>query len=181
MPPSAFTDRDPAMSNPVLDNLYILLAEQLATMQELANTAEKKQRVLVHCQLDDLQALAEDEQFLASRLNELESRRLNALNGVDGEGLLEDGRDVAEETLVGLIQRLPLVEQPRFIKLLPQLRDAAERIRILNGNNEALTANLLDYTGMVMRLLTSDGPAAQYGAAGRMSNGPSRAMLDSRV
>ncbi len=169
------------MSISVLDNLYNQLAEQLEMLLSLRDLGQQKQEALVKCRLDLLQGLSEREIQLSGQLAEMEARRINAIAGVAAEGLFSPGAEPEEETLARLVPRLPLVEQPRFIKLLPEFNAVTRELSELREHNEALTINLLDYTGMVMRLLTADGPANHYGASGQMQSAPSRAMLDSRV
>ncbi|MCC7477216.1 flagellar export chaperone FlgN [bacterium] len=169
------------MSASVIDNLFGQLAEQLELLLSLRDLGLQKQDALVRCRLDQLQGLSEREIQLSGQLAEMEARRLNAIAGVAAEGLFSEGPEPDGETLARLIQRLPLVEQPRFIKLLPEFSAVTRELSRIREHNEALTLNLLDYTGMVMRLLTSDGPASHYGASGVLQERPGRAMLDSRV
>lgn len=168
------------MSVSVIDNLHQQLCEQLELLLSLRDVAQLKQKVLVQCGLEELQGLSEREIALSGQLAEFEARRINAIAGVAAEGLLRGGADHELLPLSRLIPCLPLMEQPRFLKLLPELKQVTRELEVLNENNSALTVNLLDYTGMVMRLLTADGPANHYGARGQMQDGPSRAMLDSR-
>lgn len=169
------------MSVSVIDNLHQQICEQLELLLSLRDVVQQKQEVLVKCRLDELQGLCEREMALSGQLAEFEARRINAIAGVAAEGLLSGGSEHELLPLSRLIPCLPLVEQPRFLRLLPELKQVTNELRVLNENNEALTVNLLDYTSMVMRLLTADGPANHYGASGQMQDGLSRAMLDSRV
>jgi flagellar biosynthesis/type III secretory pathway chaperone len=51
----------------------------------------------------------------------------------------------------------------------------------LNDDNRMLASGMLEYTGMVLRLIARGPGGASYGASGRLSDGQPRAILDDRI
>jgi flagellar biosynthesis/type III secretory pathway chaperone len=157
------------------------LEKQLGLLQELMATSTSKQQALVKCRLDELQGLSEQEQTQAAQVAACEERRLVLLRQLQDEGKLDPRLSLEGITLSTLLELLPTSQQPELQRLAEKLASEAEALREINLQNEALTANLLDYTASVMRLLTQENGSGHYTATGVIAGLPGRAMLDSRV
>jgi flagellar biosynthesis/type III secretory pathway chaperone len=157
------------------------LEKQLGLLLELREASTAKQQALVKCRLDALQSLSEQEQALANQVAGCEQRRIDLLRQLQEEGKLDPRLSLEGITLSSLLELLPPDQQPELRKLSESLAKEADELREINLQNDALTANLLDYTATVMRLLTREDGAGNYTVAGKIAEMPGRAMLDSRV
>lgn len=164
-------------------NLASTLTAQQATAAELVSVLRLKQRILVEHRLGELQACAEREQSLASRLALLESEREDHTQAV-AISLAGPGGLPAKLTMQELIAFLPTgVERSLLEDTSAQLQTELSTLAKLNSDNCMLTKNLIDYTSMVVRLLTQGTNHPAYCATGRLNDAPGAgtALLDNRI
>lgn len=156
-----------------------ILDSQTALANEMCPMLEQKQRALVEHNLADLHEIAEKELGIANRMQLLEEKRAAQCQEI-ARSLNGAALDV---TLSELLEFLPASKQrAQVVTKSVQLAKAMDRLAQLNMDNGHLTQNLLDYTRMVMGLLTQGTDKHAYSAAGTVTDsGPQRALLDSRV
>jgi hypothetical protein len=169
------------MTSSELNSSILALASTLAAQRTaaagLAETLRLKQRILVEHRLGELQACAEREQALASKLALLESQR-SAQSLVLAEGLAGPGGLPAALTLCELLEFLPAGEHTELLReTADSLQEELDELQGMNSVNCQLTQNLLDYTALVIRLLTQGTNHAAYSARGRLNDAPPGAGL----
>ena len=163
----------------MLFRLGEILDAQTALANEMRPMLEQKQRALVGHKLADLHEIAERELGIANRMQLLEDQRaaktLEIAQSLNGAPL--------DVTLSELLEFLPPGRQrAEVVTKSIALAKAMDRLGQLNMDNSHLTQNLLDYTRMVMGLLTQGTDKHAYSAAGTITDSsPQRALLDSRV
>jgi|GEM_PF-2557597 len=165
-----------------LRRLSELIEGELALLRhELGPVLKLKQRALVANQVTQLQDLAGRELRLGGRLAALEGERIAATAEVARAYGLTDGAE--ELTLSELLAALPASSaRDELAELAPQLSEALLALAWVNGDNGHLTQNLLDYTRLVVRLVTQGDAQPHYGSDGRVAGAAaSRAMLDDRI
>lgn len=176
------------MTSSELSSSAIELAGTLAAQQEaaaeLAEILRRKQRILVEHRLSELQACAEQEQVKASRLVQLEAQRTTQANQLatllGGQGGLPEDINLRD-----LLKFMPDIEEVQVLRQASaELQAQLSELQSLNRDNDLLTRHWLDYTALVLRLLSQGGNAPAYGAHGRLADGPSGAglaLVDNRV
>lgn len=151
--------------------LAALVKGQAEVAAELKPAVLAKQEVLVKHRLTELQQAAEREQALASRLAQLEAQRI-AATGELQRALAGAGGLPEDTTLAQLLEYMPQsAGHSELAEAARELDDALRELHNLNFDNGHLTQNLLNYTGMVMRLLTQGTTHPSYGASGRLADG----------
>lgn len=168
------------MTSSLVDNITALsdiVAGQLALAVDLEEVLRAKRDCLVAHKLEELQRLSERELSLAQELGRLDTQRTDAAAGLATQLGLDPGA-----TSSRLLAALP--QQPEREQLALLLKTLGARLHVMNGLNEdnrILASNLLQYTGMVLRLLAHGPGGASYSASGRLSDGAPRPMLDDRI
>ena len=169
-----------ASSETSLAQLLALIDAELTLIREgLASALMDKQRALVESELVDLQQLSEREASAAGQLAALEAERVIAAAELARE-LGVTARSPEEVSLGMLLEAMPAGEERALLASRAiELEQAMFNVLWLNDDNRHLTQNLLDYTGLVMRLLTQGDARPSYSADGRVAeSGPGRALLD---
>lgn len=168
-----------------LTKLGHILADELALAGELESVMNEKQHALVTHQLTLLEPLSQREQSAAQRLAQVDAERcalsleMAALLGLPQGGLKLSHLAAALEGGASERER----EQREWLFVLASsLSCKLATLSRLNDENRMLTNNLLDYTGMVMRLLSQGHGGQNYGRSGRPAEmQPARVMLDDRI
>jgi len=166
-----------------LTQLSELIRRELALVEdELQPAMQAKQQALVKNQLDGMQQLAEREQVLAGQLAALEAQRILAVGEVCRAHAIncEEGQQLSLEELLEL---LPDGEPYREIgELARALQPALIELAWINADNSHLARSLLDYTAMILNVVTHGETKPRYGADGRyQKSAQDRAMLDNRI
>ncbi len=164
--------------------LAATLAAQREAAAELDEILRRKQRILVEHRLSELQACAEQEQLKASRLAQLEGQRTEQA-GALALALAGPGGLPANISLRDLLAFMPESAEAQVLRqAAAALQDQLNNLHALNRDNNLLTQHWLDYTALVLRLLSQGGNPPGYSARGRLADGPSGAglaLVDNRV
>ena len=176
------------MTSSELNSSVLALASTLAAQRTAASglveVLRLKQRILVEHRLDELQACAEREQALASRLALLETQRCSQSQAL-AEALGGAGGLPVNTTLRELLGFLPDTEHTALLReTADSLQEELDELQGMNSVNCQLTQNLLDYTALVIRLLAQGNNHTAYSARGRLSDAPpgaGLALLDNRI
>ncbi|MBN2081906.1 flagellar protein FlgN [bacterium] len=166
-----------------LNQLIELMRQELALVRdELQPAMKAKRESLVQNQLDGLQSLAEREQALAGQLTALEAQRILAVGEVCRAHAInsEEGQRLS---LIELLDLLPDGEPYTVLAgLARELQPALIELAWINADNSHLARNLLDYTAMILNVVTHGETKPRYGADGRyQKSAQDRAMLDNRI
>lgn len=159
------------------DALGDLLANQLALCSELEAALRQKQDCLVQLDLEHLQQRADTEQSLSLQLSKLELARLAAARELAlGLGLPE------ASGMSRILSALPEGDARNGLSVLGQaLSSKLKVLAQVNDDNRMLASGMLEYTGMVLRLIAHGPGGTSYGASGKLSDGQPRAILDDRI
>jgi flagellar biosynthesis/type III secretory pathway chaperone len=145
-----------------------LLDEMSGCAQSLAAAMLDKQRVLVENRLTDLEGCAQAENELLGKLALLERQRHGACIALGAAMGLPDDRLSLDALLAELGSKAPeqVVEGLRSAagRLTEQLANVAQ----LNTENTHLSANLLEYTRMILHALSHSGGQPGYGSDGKV-------------
>jgi flagellar biosynthesis/type III secretory pathway chaperone len=159
------------------DALGDLLADQLALCSELETALRQKQDCLVQLDLEHLQQRADCEQSLSLQLSKLELLRQAAARELTQDLGLPDDAGVSR-----IVSALPDGAARDGLNVLGQALSAKLKVLSqLNDDNRMLASGMLEYTGMVLRLISRGPGGTSYGASGRLSDGQARAILDDRI
>jgi flagellar biosynthesis/type III secretory pathway chaperone len=170
-------------SSEIVSHLLELLDSQTAVLRdEMAPLLKRKQRALVANDLSQLQELADKEQAIAGQLAALESERIPAVTELAQQYNI-NADDAAALSLGELVQLLPDGEaRGKLAEHAAALKDSLCELAWANEDNRHLTQNLLDYTAMVVRLVTQGEAQPGYTAAGKVADGTAeRAILDDHI
>jgi flagellar biosynthesis/type III secretory pathway chaperone len=160
-------------------SLLSLLADQLLLCAQLEDALKFKQACLLKHQLDALQQASEQERGLALQIGRLEAQRLAVTNELAQDLALAPGASIS-----GITAALGAGDAEACAALTALGAALASKLEILsqlNDDNRVLASSLLEYTGMVLRLLARGPGGESYSASGRLSDGQPRAMLDDRI
>lgn len=140
--------------------------------QELAARLRDKQAVLVANRLAELEAAAEAEAGAAAAFHRLERERQAAQEQLSGLLLLSPETSTLQSTLAALQEFEPAVPAGTLETLQAEcesLTDQLAELAQLNSDNAYLSANMLDYTRMLLGALSGSGLQSAYGSNGRVT------------
>lgn len=162
--------------------LELLDAQTALLRDEMAPLLKCKQRALVANDLSQLQELAEREQTIAGQLAALEAERILAVSELAQQCNI-NADDAVGLSLGELVQLLPDSEERiALAEHAAALKESLCELAWANEDNRHLTQNLLDYTAMVVRLVTQGEAQPGYTAAGKVADAAAeRAILDDHI
>lgn len=135
----------------LMENLIDVLSQECVQYEELLELSQRKTRVIVEGNLEELQKITDEEQVLVSRINHLDSSREEVTRDV--ANVLN--KDVAALKLSNLIDML--AARPAEQKLLAQAHDrlqqAVKGLQQVNEQNQNLIANALEMVEFEMNLM----------------------------
>lgn len=155
------------------------LADQLLLCSQLEDALKLKQDCLVRHRLDLLQHASEQERGLALQIGRLEAERRGISDRLAGCIGLADGSGVSQ--ICAALSCGDAEGTEALTALGAALASKLSSLTRLNDDNRVLANNLLEYTGMVLRLLARGPGGESYSARGLVSGGQPRAIVDDRI
>jgi flagellar biosynthesis/type III secretory pathway chaperone len=162
---------DGAPKADVLPELTALLDEMTECATSLAAAMRVKQRILVENRLPELERAAQQEAQLAGRLTGLERRRIELMDG--------DGQDA--QVPAGLRQQLTSTASEAWQAATGRLSSQLAELAQLNADNAYLSANMLEYTRMILQALSQGDGQPPYGSNGRVNPEAARELVNISV
>lgn len=151
----------------------------------LADALRSKQRILIENRLTELETAANAEIATAAEFQQLERER-QAAQGALAQSL---GLDAASATLSSTLGALEQAgDSPELTDARRGLRSASEaladrlaELAQLNADNAHLSANMLDYTRMLLGALSNGGQQPGYGSDGKVTSGSGNELVSISV
>lgn len=137
----------------LIDDLISTLTEEQDGYEKLYQLASDKRAAIVDKEVSVLEKVSEREQEIATRLRNLEKKRLNILKDM-AVVMGHDGEDLTVTAIIALMDKQP-TEQARLIEMRDALVDAAARMRFMNEQNSLLLEQAMDMLEFDINLLKS--------------------------
>mgnify|MGYP000844164544 FL=1 len=134
----------------LIENLISILELESSEYEELLGLSMKKTPIIVSGDLQALQQITDEEQNVVSRINHLESKRLEVIKDIANVM----NKDVNTLKLVNLIQMLESrpEESRRLSAIHDKLKSIVENMKRSNDQNKELIANSLEMVEFDMNL-----------------------------
>lgn len=135
----------------LMENLIDVLEQEGVEYEKLLDLSQRKTPFIVSGDLENLQKITDDEQFLVSRVGNLEKKRIEIT--ADIANVLN--KDVETLKLANLIEMLSgrPKEQARLEEVHDRLRSAVYSLQRANEQNKELLGNALEMVEFEMNLL----------------------------
>ena len=137
----------------LMENLIAILEEESGCYEELLKVSGQKTPVIVSGDLDKLSAITDDEQRVVDGIAKLEERREQAMRDI-ADVLNRDVRTLTITDLVAMLGKRP-GEARALAKNRDRLKSAADRVRLVNEQNQQLLKSSLEMVQFEMNLLQS--------------------------
>ncbi len=137
----------------LMEELLTVLKDEKACYDSLLELNEPKRSSIVNSRIEDLTKVTMTEETLASRLKNLEKKRLQVLRDM-AVVLGKDGQELSVTNMIDLLSG-----QPDNRKALTEARDAlvqsAQKMRFMNEQNQILLNQAMEMVEMDLTLLKS--------------------------
>ena len=125
-----------------MENLITVLDSICEEYDNLLELSTKKKPAIISGNLEDLSKITDEEQIVASRINNLDNKRREVIQDIANVV----NRDVEDLILTNIIQMLEPrpVEQQKLAKVYDRLKSVVHRVRAVNEQNRDLIMNALE-------------------------------------
>lgn len=125
-----------------MENLITVLGSLCDEYDNLLELSTKKKPVIISGNLQELSKITDEEQIVASRINNLDNKRREVIQDIANVV----NRDVEDLILTNIIQMLGPrpVEQQKLAKVYDRLKSVVHRVRAVNEQNRDLIMNALE-------------------------------------
>lgn len=157
----------------LIEELVTTLEQELRIYQELLPIEEQKTQIIVSNDLNALQAITGQEQVVVEKINSLERKRQEVLEGI-GTVISRDPATLHIQTLIQLLEKQPK-EQKQLSHIHDNLKKLIHRLMDINSHNNSLIQQSLEMIEFNMNFIQSarmmpgnnsyNKGAAQYSAA----------------
>jgi hypothetical protein len=160
--------------------LAACISELCVEGQRLADAMRSKQQVLVANRLVELEDATARESVAAAAFRQIEARRCDAHADLCVRLGLNPAAASLSDTLAALAQwdaqcGTNTLEQVE--KAAEELTDRLAELAQLNADNAVLSANILDYTQMLLTALSRGGQQPGYDSGGKVATAPLNELL----
>lgn len=135
----------------LMENLIEVLENESIEYEGLLNLSQKKTAVIVSGNLDELQKITDEEQFVVSRINNLERKRVETTADI-ANVLNRDVESLKLPKLIELMAARP-EEQRKLAAAHDSLQGKVYELKRVNEQNSELLANALEMVEFEMTLL----------------------------
>ncbi len=135
----------------LMENLIEVLALESDEYEKLLDLSQKKTPFIVSGDLQNLQKITDEEQFLVSRVSNLEKRRIEITADI-ANVLNKDVETLKLANLIDMLSGRPQ-EQAKLAEVHDRLRNAAHGLQRTNEQNKELLTNALEMVEFEMNLL----------------------------
>jgi flagellar biosynthesis/type III secretory pathway chaperone len=147
----------------LLENLINVLDSENTEYRKLVILADSKTSVIVAGDIDGLNKIMDDEQAIASTIQNMEKRRKSILADIANVV----NRDVKTLKLIDLIKMLEKIpdQQQMLVDVQARLRETIDSLKALNDKNQALLTEKLELVNFnidMIRAMRSAPQTANY-------------------
>ena len=150
-----------------MENLIAILEEESGCYEELLKVSGQKTPVIVSGDLDKLSAITEDEQRVVDGIARLEEKREQAMKDI-ADVLNRDVRTLTITDLVAMLGKRP-GEARALAKNRDRLKSAADRVRLVNEQNQQLLKSSLEMVQFEMNIIQAQSRAPETANYTRMA------------
>ena len=156
----------------LIEELIMTLEKEDEIYQELIPIAEKKTRVIIKNNLEELQSITESEQEAVDRITALENKRQEVVNNI-GIVLNRKPEELDLKEIILILKKQP-AEQQKLSMLRDRLRLHINRLSQVNSQNKVLIDESLDMIEFNINLLQSTrmSPGNNYDRGAQTTNTP---------
>lgn len=166
----------------LIEELISTLEEENKIYEELIHIAEKKTRIIIKNNLEELQKITEKEQDYVDKINTLEYKREEVVSNV-GIVLSRNPKELTLKEIILILKKQPK-EQQCLSKLRDTLKQNINRLTQINSQNKALIDESLEIIEFNMNLIQSTrmSPGNNYDRGAQTTNVPlvSNGRFDAR-
>ena len=151
----------------LMENLIAILEEESGCYEELLKVSGQKTPVIVSGDLDKLSAITDDEQRVVEGIAKLEEKREQAMRDI-ADVLNRDVRTLTITDLVAMLGKRP-GEARALAKGRDRLKSAADRVRLVNEQNQQLLGSALEMVQFEMNIVQASKTAPETANYTRMA------------
>ncbi len=137
----------------LMDNLLNVLNTEEKEYRQLIELAQKKRQVIISANIPELEAVTEEEQFIADKLHNLEIKRTGILGDM-AVVLGQNKEEMSIERMISLLDKQPR-EQKKLKESRIRLREALDEMKTWNYQNKVLLEQALELVEFDLTLFKS--------------------------
>lgn len=155
----------------LIGNLIEILDEECEAYEQLVALSMKKTPVIIKGDLQQLQAITDEEQIVAGNINHIENNRMKLMQEIAGV-LNTDVETLKLMDLIHVLERRP-VERQQLAASHDKLKNVVYRMKSVNEQNKELIENALEMNRFEMNLIQSmkSAPETANYTRGAIGNG----------
>ncbi len=134
-----------------MEDLIEVLGQESGLYEELLKLSGSKTPVIVAGDLDRLTVITDDEQRVVEKLASLDRKRQQSMKDI-ADVLNKDVRTLTITDLIALLKKRP-GEAQALARERDRLRDVADRVRLVNEQNQKLLQSSLEMVQFEMNIL----------------------------
>ncbi len=135
----------------LIDSLMDTLNKESDEYETLVELSMKKTPIIIKGDLDGLQAITDEEQLAAGRINHIEQERRDVMKEIAGV-LNTEVESLKLADLVRVLERRP-VEKQKLAACHDRLKTVVYRMKQVNDHNRELIENALEMTQFELNML----------------------------
>ena len=135
----------------LIDNLRDILDSESEAYEELTTLSRKKTPVIIKGDLHQLQAIMDEEQLVAEKINHIEKERSNVMKEI-AKVLNTDVESLKLMDMIRVLERRP-EEQQKMAQCHDRLKTAVYQMKQVNDQNKGLIEDALEMNQFEMNLL----------------------------
>ncbi len=137
----------------LIESLMDTLNRESDEYEALVELSMKKTPAIIRGDLDGLQAITDEEQLAATRINHIENERRSVMKEIAGV-LNTDVETLKLADMVRVLERRP-VERQKMAACHDRLKTAVYRMKQINGHNRELIEKALEMTQFELNVYQS--------------------------
>lgn len=126
----------------LMDDLIQVLENENKEYEKLAELSKKKKQVIIDANVPALEAIVDQEQDVASKIQNLDNRRQKVMRDMSVV-LNKPEKDFKLDTIIEMLSSQPR-EQKRLQNVKEQLKTTLAEVRKINEQNQTLLNQALD-------------------------------------
>lgn len=149
----------------LIEDLITTLEMEIKEYSKLLELSEKKTPIIVKGDIEQLRKITDDEQSVADRIVNLDSKRAEITKDIAGV-LNTDVETLKLSVLVQVLERRP-VEQQQLADVRDRLKTVVDSVKMINDNNRELIKHSLEMVEFDLNLIKSMRQAPETNNYGR--------------
>lgn len=135
------------------EDLITEMKEEKELYDKLYELSSKKRETIIHQQLEEMESLVNQEQDVASELKNLENKRVRTLKDMSSV-LGQDRVTLTVSQIIKLLNKHP-EERSAIKQAKDELVRSAEKMQLMNQQNQILLQQAIEMTNFDMQLIKS--------------------------